>query len=107
MAFLKAYSGEGEGKIIYHYKQAFKVQYEHIYLISFIEDILVNEPEKNMLRFALILLYLQLNDVKVAKEIMKEYLEYKGCINFEENTINQLKIIYNKEIINKLVEANK
>ena len=107
VAFLKAYSGEGEGKIIYHYKQAFKVQYEHIYLISFIEDILVNEPEKNMLRFALILLYLQLNDVKVAKEIMKEYLEYKGCINFEENTINQLKIIYNKEIINKLVEANK
>lgn len=105
MAFLKAYSGEG--KIIYHYKQAFKVQYEHMDLISFIEDILAKEPEKNMLRFALVLLYLQLNDVKVAKEIMKEYLEYKGSMNFEENTINQLKVIYNKDIIDKLIEAEK
>ena len=38
---------------------------------------------------------------------MKEYLEYKGSMNFEENTINQLKVIYNKDIIDKLIEADK
>lgn len=73
--------------------------------ISFIEDILEKEPQKNMLRFALILLYLQLNHEKIAKEIMKEYLEYKGCMQIEENIINQLKSIYNNDIINKIIEA--
>lgn len=107
VAFLKAYSDESEGKVLYHYKQAFKVPYDHIDLISFIEDILEKEPEKNMLRFALILLYLQLNDEKVAKEIMEEYLEHKGSMQIEENIINQLKAIYNNDIINKLIEAEK
>ena len=60
-----------------------------------------------MLRFALILLYLQLNDEKVAKEIMEEYLEHKGSMQIEENIINQLKAIYNNDIINKLIEAEK
>lgn len=105
VAFLKAYSGESEGKVLYHYKQALKVPYDHMNLISFIEDILEKEPQKNMLRFALILLYLQLNDEKIAKEIMKEYLEYKGCMQIEENIINQLKSIYNNDIINKIIEA--
>ena len=76
VAFLKAYSEESEGKIIYHYKRAFKVQYEYMNLITFIEDILAKEPEKNMLRFALVLLYLKLNDIKIAKGVFNEYLEY-------------------------------
>ena len=36
---------------------------------------------------------------------MKEYLEYKGCMQIEENIINQLKSIYNNDIINKIIEA--
>lgn len=107
VAFLKAYSGESEGKIIYHYKQAFKVQYEHMDLISFIEDILAKESNKNMLRFALVLLYLQVGDIKVAKEILKEYLEYKEKHCIDDNTINQLKQLYDKKTIEKLIEAEK
>lgn len=103
IAFLKAYSGESEGKIIYHYKQAFKVQYEYMDLISFIEDVLLKEPDKNMLRFALLLLYLQIGDIKVAKEILKEYLENKETSCIDENTINQLKQIYCTEMIEKLI----
>ena len=107
VAFLKAYSGESEGKIIYHYKQAFKVQYEHMDLISFIEEILIKEPERNMLRFALLLLYLQIGDIKISKGLLKEYLEHKENPYIDENTINQLKKIYGKEVIEKLIEADK
>ena len=104
VAFLKAYSGESEGKIIYHYKQAFKVQYEHMDLINFIEDILVKESDKNMLRFALVLLYLQVGDIKIAKGILREYLENNEDSYLDESTINQLKQIYGKEVIEKLIE---
>lgn len=107
VAFLKAYAGEGEGKIIYHYKQAFKVQYEHMDLISFIEDILIKEPDRNMLRFALLLLYLQIGDIKISKGLLKEYLENKESSYIDENTINQLKQLYGKDVIEKLIEANK
>lgn len=105
VAFLKAYSGESEGKVIYHYKQAFKIPYEHMDLVYFIEDILVKEPDKNMLRFALVLLYLKIGDIKIAKGILKEYLEYKQNSCIDESTINQLKQIYNKEVIEKLIEV--
>lgn len=105
VAFLKAYSGESEGKILYHYKQAFKVQCEHMDLIIFIEDILAKELDKNMLRFALVLLYLQVGDIKIAKGILKEYLENKENSYLDESTINQLKQIYGKEVIERLIEA--
>lgn len=101
VAFLKAYCNESEGKVIYHYKQAFKVPYEHMHLISFIEDILIGEPNKNMLRFALILLYLKIGEIKTAKSIMQEYLQNKKISNLEENTIEQLKKIYGNDIIKK------
>lgn len=104
VAFLKAYCNESEGKVIYHYKQAFKVPYEHMRLISFIEDILISEPNKNMLRFALILLYLKIGEIKTAKSIMQEYLQNKKNSNLEENTIEQLKKIYGNDIIKKLIE---
>ena len=104
VAFLKAYCDESEGKIIYHYKQAFKVPYEHMHLISFIEDILVNEPHKNMLRFALLLLYLEIGEIKTAKCLMNEYLENKNAIDLEESTIEQLKKIYDTDIIKELIE---
>ncbi|MBQ6992084.1 MAG: hypothetical protein IJN50_04140 [Clostridia bacterium] len=106
VAFLKAYCDESEGKIIYHYKQAFKVPYPHMHLISFIEDILVSEPHKNMLRFALMLLYLQIGEIKTAKGIMKEYIQNKQISNIEENSIEQLKRIYGDRIIKDLIGTN-
>ena len=75
-----------------------------MHLISFIEDILIGEPNKNMLRFALILLYLKIGEIKTAKSIMQEYLQNKKISNLEENTIEQLKKIYGNDIIKKLIE---
>lgn len=102
-AFIKAYCDESEGRIIYHYKQAFKVPYEHMQLISFIEDILEKEPEKNMLRFALMLLYLKIGEIKTAKEILEEYLENGRTSSLEDGTISQLKKIYTDEIVEQLI----
>lgn len=76
-------------------------------LISFIEDILIKEPDRNMLRFALLLLYLQIGDIKISKGLLKEYLENKESSYIDENTINQLKQLYGKDVIEKLIEANK
>lgn len=104
-AFIKAYCGESEGKIIYQYKQAFKIPYEHMELISFIEDILEKEPEKNMLRFALMLLYLKIGETKTAKSILQEYLEKAQAATLEDSTINQLKKIYDEKIIEELIKA--
>lgn len=104
-AFIKAYCGESEGKIIYQYKQAFKIPYEHMELISFIEDILEKEPEKNMLRFALMLLYLKIGETKTAKSILLEYLEKGQATTLEDSTINQLKKIYDEKIIEELIKA--
>lgn len=104
VAFLKAYCDESEGKVIYHYKQAFKVSYDYMRLISFIEDILINEPHKNMLRFALILLYLKIGEITTARDIMKEYLQNKKAFSLEESSIEQLKKIYGNDIIKKLIE---
>ena len=76
-------------------------------LISFIEDILIKEPDRNMLRFALLLLYLQIGDIKISKGLLKEYLENKESSYIDENTINQLKQLYGKDVKEKLIEANK
>ena len=57
-----------------------------------------------MLRFALILLYLKIGEIKTAKSIMQEYLQNKKNSNLEENTIEQLKKIYGNDIIKKLIE---
>lgn len=104
-AFIKAYEGQSEGKIIYHYKQALKIQYNYMDLISFIEDIVNIENDKNMLRFALVILYLKLGEVITAKSILKEYLEHNKKTSLEENTINQFKKIYDKEILQELFKA--
>ena len=103
IAFIKAYSGESEGKVIYHYKQAFKVDHDYMQLISFIEDILDKEPEKNMLRFALMLLYLKMGEIKTAKEILKEYLDKGQANSLDDVTISQLKKIFTNEIVEQLI----
>lgn len=74
-------------------------------LISFIEDILEKEPEKNMLRFALMLLYLKIGETKTAKSILQEYLEKAQAATLEDSTINQLKKIYDEKIIEELIKA--
>lgn len=103
VAFIKAYCDESEGKVIYHYKQAFKVEHDHMQLISFIEDILDQEPEKNMLRFALMLLYLKIGEIKTAKEILKEYLDNGQVNSLDDVTISQLKKIFTNEIVEQLI----
>lgn len=102
-AFLKAYCNESEGRIIYSYKQAFKIQYEHMNLIYFIEDILQKEPDKNMLRFALVLLYAKLEETKTAREILLEYLKNKESHILDENTIKQLNKVLNENILNEIL----
>lgn len=106
-AFLKAYCNESEGRIAYQYKQAFKIPYDHVQLISFIEDIVEQEPEKNKLRFALLLLYLEIGEIKTAKDILREYLEKEKLDRLEENTVSQLKQMYKDDVINKLLEDKK
>ena len=54
-----------------------------------------------MLRFALLLLYLQIGDIKISKGLLKEYLENKESSYIDENTINQLKQLYGKDVIEK------
>lgn len=103
VAFIKAYCDESEGKVIYHYKQAFKVEHDHMQLISFIEDILDQEPEKNMLRFALMLLYLKLGEIKTSKGILKEYLDNGQVNSLDDVTISQLKKIFTNEIVEQLI----
>lgn len=76
-------------------------------LISFIEDIVEQEPEKNKLRFALLLLYLEIGEIKTAKDILREYLEKEKLDRLEENTVSQLKQMYKDDVINKLLEDKK
>lgn len=102
-AFLKAYCNESEGGIAYQYKQAFKIPYDHMQLISFIEDILEQEPDKNRLRFALLLLYLKMGEIETSKLILREYLAKEELDTLEENTISQLKKMYKDVIIKKLL----
>ncbi len=106
-AFLKAYCNESEGVIAYQYKQAFKIPYDHVQLISFIEDIVEQEPDKNKLRFALLLLYLQIGEIETSKAILREYLEKEKLNRLEENTVSQLKKMYKDDVIKKLLEDEK
>ena len=102
-AFLKAYCNESEGKIIYLYKQAFKVPYNHMLLISFIEDIIDQEPDKNRLRFALLLLYLKIGEIKTARSILEEYLEKENNYELNKDVVIQLKKIYGNKVIERLI----
>lgn len=99
IAFLSAYEGEAEGKVLYKYLQALKIEYNHMQLIHFIEEILEKE-EKNMLRFALVILYSEIKEYKVAKEILNEYLNNKETHLLEENTIKKLTKRYGNNIFN-------
>ena len=101
-AFIKAYCGKSEGTIISKYRQAFKIPYDYSILVNFIEDILNQEPDKNMLRFALILLYLKLEQIETAKVVLIEYLENENISNLSENTLNELRKIYTNNIIEEL-----
>ena len=106
VAFISAYTNESEGRVLSKYKQAFKVPYPHIDLIEFIEKVLSEEPEKNMLRYALLLLYLKIENINVAKEMLNEYLEYKGTKALDNDLIRQLKRIYTKDILNEVLRNN-
>lgn len=103
-AFLKAYCNDSEGVIVYQYKQAFKIPYDHMQLISFIEDIVEQEPDKNRLRFALVLLYLKIGEIKTSKAILREYLEKEKLPKLEESTVGQLRKMYKDDLIKKLLE---
>ena len=76
-------------------------------LISFIEDIVEQEPDKNKLRFALLLLYLKIGEIKTSKAILREYLEKEKLARLEENTVSQLKKMYKDDVIKKLLEDEK
>lgn len=103
IAFLSAYEGESEGKVIYKYMQALKKEYHNIgELIYFIEDVCQKE-EKNMLKFALFILYLEINDYQVAKKLLQEYLKSENKTMLEEGTINRLKSRYGSQVIKKII----
>jgi hypothetical protein len=104
IAFLSAYEGESEGKVVYKYMQALKKEYHNVgELIYFIEDICEKE-EKNMLRFALFILYIEIKEYEVAKKLLKEYLKNENKDNLEKGTINKLKSKYGSEIIKKICD---
>lgn len=93
-AFLCAYEGNSEGKVLSKYLQAVKCSCDIYGLIVFIEEILLEEPEKNMLRFALFLLYLELNDFVCAKELLTEYLFNKDSKKLDKDTKERIKRKY-------------
>lgn len=105
-AFLCAYQSQTEGSILSKYFKAFKVPYSHFNLITYIEEILEDEPDKNMLRFAIFLLYLELRDYKCANNVLKEYLANKPSKELEDSTkhriLNKYKTKEIHNIINKI-----
>lgn len=102
-AFLSAYQGESEGKILSKYFKAFKIQYNLLDLIVFIEDIISKENDRNMLRFALFLLYLKLEDYMCAKELYDEYIKNKEVHFLDESTAKRIIKRYNKSEIKDIL----
>lgn len=102
-AFLSAYEGESEGRVVYKYMQALKVYTDHMHLISFIEDILSKEEDKIMLKFALAILYIETENINAAKDTLSEYLKTKENAELEENTIKRLTKRYGQDIIDKII----
>lgn len=74
-AFLAAYTGKSTMTIYQKYIKAFKVDYNLISIIDFIEYILEKEPEKTGLLFALGMTYEQIGDSALAKKNYEKYLE--------------------------------
>lgn len=102
-AFLSAYECKSEGSVVYKYMKALKVYTDHMYLISFIEEILSKEEDKNMLKFALAILYIETQNIDAAKDILSEYLKTKENEKLEVNTIKRLTKRYGQDIIDKIM----
>ena len=102
-AFLYAYEGESEGRVVYKYMQALKTDTDYMHLIAFIEDILLKEEDKIMLKFALAILYIETGNIDAAKDTMSEYLKIKENAKLEVNTIKRLTKKYGQDIIDKIL----
>lgn len=96
-AFICAYEGKSELTIFNKYKKALKNDYNLMYLIEFIEEIL-REDGINSLRFPLIILNFEVGNIIVAKEILDEYLENKKTHMLDVNIQEILKRKY-KELL--------
>ena len=98
-----AYEGESEGRVVYKYMQALKTDTDYMHLITFIEDILLKEEDKIMLKFALAILYIETGNIDAAKDTMSEYLKIKEDAKLEVNTIKRLTKKYGQDIIDKIL----
>lgn len=92
-AFICAYEEKSEMTIFNKYKKALKNDYNLMYLIEFIEDVL-REDKINSLRFPLIILNLEVGNTSVAQEILGEYLENKESHILDSNVEEILKRKY-------------
>lgn len=105
-AFISAYAGESEGKVIYKYMQALKIPYNHSELIGFIEDILIDDS-REMLYFALFILYFEVEEYATARKVLHDYLKTKNVKKLEENTIRKLIKRYGKNKMKNIIDVNK
>ena len=81
-AFVAAYSEKPPMTIYRKYTQAFKVDYNIVRIIDFIEYIKTEEPEKRGLYLALGLCYERAGDYALAKQNYEQYL----CFETDEQT---------------------
>lgn len=73
-AFILAYEGRSPLLVYRHYKAAFRIDYNIVELIVFIEEILETETDRNVLRFALGLLYEKIDDKELMHTCFMEFI---------------------------------
>ncbi len=89
-AFLLAYESHSPLTIYRKYKQAFRVEFNLQRLTIFIERILDEEPDKNILRFALGLLYNEIGNTQLMQKNFKDFLNNNNKI-LDDKLIRLLK----------------
>jgi len=94
-AFLCAYSGEDISLIIKKYEDAIRTDYNIIEIIDFIENVLVDEPNKYILHLALAMLYHSFGDKKLSAIHLKSFIDNYEIQNQEKYLIKKIAQIRN------------
>ena len=101
-AFLKAYNSSNPLTIYRKYQQAFSVPTNIPEIITFIEMISSEEPDRNGLKFALGLLYSELPDSELCEESFNSYISSVGTIDAKVSHIISEKLEHSKRLFNSM-----
>jgi hypothetical protein len=97
-AFLSAYSGENIVLVIKKYEKAIQTGYNIIDIISFIENVLIKEPDKFILHLVLSILYNESGDKKLSAIHLQSFLQ-SNSFKAENYLIKTVKNLQNGECI--------